>query len=67
MAHDNETPKPVDKGKSKAVDGESSKGKEVKKDKDGKTLVNGKEEEPVVGGMFKAAKQKLIKSQLTVF
>jgi 26S proteasome regulatory subunit N1 len=53
MAHGSETPKPLDKGKGKAIDGETGKGKEIKKDKDGKPLVNGKEEEPVFGGMFK--------------
>jgi 26S proteasome regulatory subunit N1 len=52
MAKDGETPKPVDKGKGKEVDGEASKTKEVEKDKDGKPLVNGKKEEPVVGGVF---------------
>jgi hypothetical protein len=53
MAQDSETPKSVDKGKGKAVDGETSKGKEVEKDKDGKPLVNGKKEEPVIGGMIR--------------
>jgi 26S proteasome regulatory subunit N1 len=52
MAKDGETPKPVDKGKGKEVDGEASKTKEVEKDKDGKPLVNGKKVEPVVGGVF---------------
>jgi len=52
MAQDSETPKSVDKGKGKAVDGETSKGKEVEKDKDGKPLVNGKKEEPIIGGMI---------------
>jgi len=56
MAQDSETPKSVDKGKGKAVDSEAGKGKEVKKDKDGKPLVNGKEDEPVVGGMFEATR-----------
>ena len=49
MAQDGEQPKPVDKGKGKAVDGEPSKAEEVKKDKDGKPLVNGKED-GVIGG-----------------
>ena len=53
MAQDSETPKPVDKGKGKAVDGEASTTKGVEKDKDGKPLVNGKKDEPVVGGMYK--------------
>lgn len=50
MAKDTEAPKPVDKGKGKAVDSEPVKGKEVKKDKDGKPIASGKEDEPVVGG-----------------
>ena len=50
MAQDGEPPKSVDKGKGKAVDGEPSKTEEVKKDKDGKPLVNGKQEEPKIGG-----------------
>jgi 26S proteasome regulatory subunit N1 len=45
MAQDGEPPKSVDKGKGKAVDGEPGKAEEVKKDKDGKPLVNGKAEE----------------------
>jgi 26S proteasome regulatory subunit N1 len=45
-----ELPKPVDKGKGKAVDGEPSKPEEVKKDKDGKPIVNGKAEDGAVGG-----------------
>jgi len=55
MAQDSETPRSVDKGKGKAVDGETSKGKEAEKDKDGKPLVNGKKEEPIIGGMTEAA------------
>lgn len=51
MAKDGEPPKSVDKGKGKAVDGEPSKAEEVKKDKDGKPLVNGKTDEPTIGGM----------------
>jgi 26S proteasome regulatory subunit N1 len=54
MAQDGEPPKSVDKGKGKAVDGEPSKAEEVKKDKDGKPLVNGKQEEPKIGGMVTA-------------
>lgn len=54
MAQDSETPKAVDKGKGKAVDSEATKAKDVKKDKDGKPLVNGKEDEPVIGGMLEA-------------
>jgi len=52
MAQDGEQPKPVDKGKGKAVDAESAKPEEVKKDKDGKPIVNGKKEEAVVGGLL---------------
>lgn len=51
MAQDGETPKSGDKGKGKVVDGEVSKTKELEKGKDGKPLVNGKKEEPVIGGM----------------
>ena len=51
MAQDSETPKSVDKGKGKAVDGETSNGKEVEKDKDGKPLANGTKDEPIIGGM----------------
>lgn len=53
MAQDGEPPKSVDKGKGKAVDGEPSKPEEVKKDKDGKPIVNGKKEDGkdgVIGG-----------------
>jgi 26S proteasome regulatory subunit N1 len=50
MAQDGEPPKSVDKGKGKAVDGDSSKAEEVKKDKDGKPLMNGKQEDGIIGG-----------------
>ena len=50
MAQDGEPSKSVDKGKGKAVDGEPSKAEEVKKDRDGKPLVNGKQEDGVIGG-----------------
>ena len=50
MAQDGEPPKSVDKGKGKAVDRESSKADEVRKDMDGKPLVNGKKEDEVIGG-----------------
>jgi 26S proteasome regulatory subunit N1 len=50
MAQDGEPPKSVDKGKGKAVDGETNKAEEVKKDKDGKPLINGKAEEGIIGG-----------------
>jgi hypothetical protein len=54
MAQDGEPPKSVDKGKGKAVDGEPSKADEVKKDKDGKPLVNGKAEDVKIGGRIVA-------------
>ena len=54
MAQDGEPPKSVDKGKGKAVDGEPNKAEEVKKDKDGKPLVNGKKEEGVIGGRLRS-------------
>ena len=54
MAQDGEPPKSVDKGKGKAVDGEPSKVDEVKKDKDGKPLVNGKAEDVRIGGRIVA-------------
>ena len=50
MAQDGEPPKAVDKGKGKAVDGDISKPEDIKKDKDGKPILNGKKEEAVVGG-----------------
>jgi 26S proteasome regulatory subunit N1 len=50
MAQDGEPPKSVDKGKGKAIDGEPSKPEEVKKDKDGKPLVNGKVEDGAIRG-----------------
>ncbi len=50
MAQDSEPPNSVDKGKGRQGDGEPSKAEEVKKDKDGKPLVNGKTEDGVVGG-----------------
>jgi 26S proteasome regulatory subunit N1 len=54
MAQDGEPPKSVDKGKGKAIDGEPSKTEEVKKDKDGKPLVNGKKEDGPVEGRLSA-------------
>ena len=54
MAQDGEPPKSVDKGKGKAIDGELSKSEEVKKDKDGKPLVNGRAEDGVIGGELSA-------------
>jgi 26S proteasome regulatory subunit N1 len=50
MAKDEAT-KPVDKGKGKEVEADNIKGKEIQKDKDGKPVVNGKDEEPILGGM----------------
>lgn len=50
MAQDGEQPKSVDKGKGKVIDGESSKAEEVKKDKDGKPILNGKKEDGIIGG-----------------
>ncbi len=60
MAKESEAAKPVDKGKGKAVDTEVNKHKEVKKDKDGKPLVNGKEEEPVIGGKNTLRSHRLV-------
>ncbi|EHL01568.1 putative 26S proteasome regulatory subunit rpn-1 [Glarea lozoyensis 74030] len=54
MAQDGEPPKSVDKGKGKAVEGEPSKAEEVKKDKDGKPIVNGKKEDGVIGAQKRA-------------
>ncbi len=56
MAQDGEQPKSVDKGKGKAVDGESNKAEDVKKDKDGKPLANGAKEDGVIGGEFLASR-----------
>lgn len=56
MAQDGEPPKSLDKGKGKAVDGEPSKAEEVKKDKDGKPLVNGKKEDEIIGGKLPAVR-----------
>jgi 26S proteasome regulatory subunit N1 len=55
MAQDGEPPKSVDKGKGKAIDGDQSKAEEVKKDKDGKPLVNGKKEDEGIGGKSRAS------------
>lgn len=52
MAKDSEAPKSIDKGKGKATDGEASKSRDVKKDEDGKPLVNGKGPEPATGGRW---------------
>lgn len=55
MAQDGEQPKSVDKGKGKAMDGEHSKAEEIKKDKDGKPILNGKKEDGVIGGKDRAS------------
>jgi 26S proteasome regulatory subunit N1 len=61
MAQDGEPPKSVDKGKGKAIEGEPSKPEEVKKDKDGKPIVNGKKEDGLVGGKAEGpSKRELI-------
>jgi len=62
MAQDGEPPKSVDKGKGKAVDADPTKADDGSKGKDGKPVVNGKKEEPAVGGMFLA--QERNESQL---
>lgn len=56
MAQDGEPPKSVDKGKGKVVS-DLKKPEEVEKDKDGKPIVNGTKEEPVVGGMLLVAER----------
>jgi hypothetical protein len=52
MAQDGDVSKSTDKGKGKAVDGDVSKAREAAKDKDGKPQLNGKKDEPIIGGMF---------------
>ncbi|TVY51386.1 26S proteasome regulatory subunit rpn-1 [Lachnellula cervina] len=65
MAQDGEPPKSVDKGKGKAVDGEPSKPEEVKKDKDGKPIVNGKKEDGAVGATEELSEEdQQLKSEL---
>ncbi|KAG4416588.1 proteasome regulatory particle base subunit [Cadophora malorum] len=65
MAKDGEPPKSVDKGKGKAIDGEPSKAEEVKKDKDGKPLVNGKTDEPTLGAPEELSEEdQQLKSEL---
>ncbi|OBT43548.1 26S proteasome regulatory subunit rpn-1 [Pseudogymnoascus sp. WSF 3629] len=63
MAKDAEAPNSVDKGKGKAVDGDAGKSKEVKKDKDGKPLANGKEE-AAVGAEDLSEEDQQLKSEL---
>lgn len=57
MAKDAEAQKPLDKGKGKAVDGDAIKGKEVKKDKDGKPIANGKDEKIAEGKLRSASRR----------
>jgi 26S proteasome regulatory subunit N1 len=67
MAQDGEPPKSVDKGKGKAIDGEPSKAEDIKKDKDGKPLVNGKSEDKdgVIGAAEELSEEDLqLKSEL---
>ncbi|KAH8602015.1 armadillo-type protein [Bisporella sp. PMI_857] len=64
MAQDAEPPKAADKGKGKAVDRDAKKVDETKKDKDGKPLVNGKKEEPVVGAEELSEEDQQLKSEL---
>ncbi|KAH8792813.1 armadillo-type protein [Hyaloscypha finlandica] len=65
MAQDGEPPKSVDKGKGKAVDGEPGKAEEVKKDKDGKPLMNGKAEEVKIGAPEELSEEdQQLKSEL---
>ncbi|KAG9238470.1 putative 26S proteasome regulatory subunit rpn-1 [Amylocarpus encephaloides] len=65
MAQDEEPPKSVDKGKGKAIDGEPSKAEEVKKDKDGKPIVNGKAEEGITGASEELSEEdQQLKSEL---
>ncbi|TAQ85936.1 hypothetical protein B7494_g5747 [Chlorociboria aeruginascens] len=65
MAKDGERPKAVDKGKGKAVDGEPSKPEEVKLDKDGMPLVNGKKEDGVIGAAEELSEEdQQLKSEL---
>lgn len=52
MAKDGEPAKSIDKGKGKSVDTDPSKSEEPKKDKDGKPVVNGTNEEGIIGGML---------------
>ncbi|CZR63227.1 26S proteasome regulatory subunit RPN1 [Phialocephala subalpina] len=67
MAQDGEPPKSVDKGKGKAIDGEPSKAEDIKKDKDGKPLVNGKSEDKdgIIGAAEELSEEDLqLKSEL---
>lgn len=52
MAQDGELPKSVDKGKGKAVDEESKKPEEEKKDEVAKFLANGAKEDGATGGLL---------------
>ncbi|CZT45375.1 26S proteasome regulatory subunit RPN1 [Rhynchosporium secalis] len=65
MAKDGEPPKSVDKGKGKAIDGEPSRAEEVKKDKDGKPIANGKTDEPTIGAPEELSEEdQQLKSEL---
>lgn len=65
MAQDGEQPKSVDKGKGKAMDGEHSKAEEIKKDKDGKPILNGKKEDGVIGAPEELSEEdQQLKSEL---
>lgn len=50
MAGDSDLSKAADKGKGKAVD--DKKPEEVKKDKDGKPITNGKKDDDKTDGLF---------------
>ncbi|RAL65640.1 hypothetical protein DID88_005311 [Monilinia fructigena] len=63
MAQDGEPPKSVDKGKGKVV-ADPKKPEEVEKDKDGKPIVNGAKEEPVIGAEELSEEDQQLKSEL---
>ncbi|ESZ97688.1 26S proteasome regulatory subunit rpn1 [Sclerotinia borealis F-4128] len=63
MAQDGELPKSVDKGKGKAVS-DPKKPEEVEKDKDGKPIVNGTKEKPVVGAEELSDEDQQLKGEL---
>ncbi|KAI9736420.1 MAG: proteasome regulatory particle base subunit [Claussenomyces sp. TS43310] len=64
MAQDSEPQKSGDKGKGKAVETEPGKSKDVKKDKDGKPLVNGKAEDETAGGEELSEEDQQLKGEL---
>lgn len=53
MAQDGETPKAVDKGKGKAVEDNAARQKDAQNGTE-KSTVNGKADEPVLGGRYKS-------------